>query len=1833
MIDVILPTDDDLIIQDEILQNGSFSLVLSDTIEVTQEILIDKNIPQDAVSVTDAVSVDRERHLVFEDAVGLTEEIALQLFFNRFPQDAINTTDSTLGEKLITYERSVSDSLVVTDPYTLVEKTFLEDVVGVSDSLVLATNSTRTLNDSIVVTETILAKKGGEVDRSASDTIGVSDSTLYKLFPGVVEDAVNLADSALVELVGVFQVVFDSDGLGLTLPLAQEVPYSSISLDRFRFEAVGGGVPIQPVSVQPLTRVLQNGDTGYLESSGFEYSQIFRISGEEANTASSVVVGRNVTIADAFTVGENLTVQSLGSNPSTYTSGFDSGHVGYYVEISNGIAPGVYQIIAVLSPTRVTLDRPLPRVDPANGRLMWRLTTAVNSLHFELSNKATGNRYYDFRSKPIKTITGSTLDPSGLFYSQGIAKPRLESVSCDVNGVLSVVFDQPMLLDQDLVSIDEYLITGPTQVRITKAYALDPTSVALETLGLTAAIYTLRVNYSGTPKDEGANPIDPEYSTTTFLASLPERPRSVYTDKGPISKREQILQTGTGVIVNTLNEVTILGGSFNSSFIGKYLKIGPFGIEPTSNIQVVGHNITADAFVYVGDSLTVELNGTTTYQSLDGRFKILGLVTSSRIRLLANLMPGDPSAAAAYWEAVDPQNGLIADDPTDVLVTVNEVRVVPEEVRGLLGQVILPFVPSESDRVRVSYSWCPNPTVEIQGLNSPQFRLNSWNRNSGPVPSQHTYRYNNVLTNPITYESGVLPATLKQPKLRELHYRGFEREYTPTLNDPSTLILNSPVHKIAYPSTTRTLEETFVAYEATTLPENSSPNWVRKGAGSAVISSNTLVVSDNITGTYPFGQPLFWTQRVDLTFPHIYALSWRFQITSVGTLDGVFTGLSVGYSDETNAYVVGFLDVAGVKKIGFLRKDAQSPNTQDAWIGGLDGAGNPTGLPVAHDWSYLRSYRILRDSTGRVRLFVDGNVLETLRVTSIEAPTLQELNSPFDEIQGTFFGSLSRLSTSVSQWDFIRYTVIPTNPIQVSPSIYVDYEGVVSPEKDPKPWTPVGSYGVQTNTLSTLLLDSISASGSTSLGLISGSYRGFFRLEPLLTAASQVVVDAYVSMRSQTHGINPDGLMFAVNDGTHTMQVSFLADKPSPKISYGGGAYPENFDSYSWTPMGSAPVELVGKVLRITDALTGDGKVYYYEDLFPPSSVDRVVSGLTDYILEFRAKVISYSTDGSGFAGVSAQVFDGSRNVGLMLREVAGVKQVVFHSEGVPVVAYPYDWGTGAHTYRLVKDTSGDILTLFIDGNYIGNTAYDIHTASSGTAYVSFGSSTPSSAMAQSVVEWEYCNAWRVSPVRKYVGLWKGSDPNSLTGYHLPTKVRGRAQIVGNSLQDSLANFATVVAGDLLVVDYGPNKGTYEVATTVGVNSLTIVGTWPLNPSEVEYRILSEVDWTTGHRYRLMRDPSGQVSLFLDANTNPLFSVTYGAVDLPSSQALDLNTVSGGIPAIVFGSFSSENLEQSVWDYVRYGVSRSLTELKMVPHHQVLNQWNVMESPERLFTAIPHGLTSFKSSSTGIAPKDPYNDLLENPVLQAYTLLNEDTPLMPKTQAFELRRPHPVSVPIAGINNISNVLNAPGFTLNNAAFQYQLVVPEDLLYASLEVIEQETGETSLLAPAMDDVFIKGMQYQKEVCLTYDGTTLPEDVVGSPTPWVRESDIPAEVLATALSGVLTYRTVGSKTVYKNNTPLPDAIGLVTEVKFRMRLKDDATLGTGDTQVRFGVSAPGMTLALAFVTTPQLERLVLILDLNVNKALGAFSHDFLDNAFHTYRIIRDASAGTVKVSIDT
>lgn len=1277
--------------------------------------------------------------------------------------------------------------------------------------------------------------------------------------------------------------------------------------------------------------------------------------------------------------------------------------------------------------------------------------------------------------------------------------------------------------------------------------------------------------------------------------------RSVFTRRGPITKPPLVIQSGVGVSL-TPDTATLTGAVLTQDHAGKVIRITGSG------------------------------------NNNDGEFFVESVISPTKAKLRANFHTPEPNPLS--WSLVDLRRGEIADTPSDVVVKINGFTVPAEEVSGLLGQVVLPYIPSGTDDVKVSYQWLKKPTVEMRGLNRRAFTLNRGRPPRRAVGSFSTYDYRAVLTNPKTYQASSLLGNIPQPLKRQLGYRAYERAYSVALNDPNLLVLNSPKHKIAYPQLQRILGESFIRYEGTKLPEQDIlAVWERVGQGNASSSLGVLTVEDTSSGSFPTGHPLCWRRDIDLTFPHVFAMSWRMSIQATPTKDGVWTGLGAGYSDGEKLILLGYLEDGGTKRVGVLLggQPAMGQGLMTSW------------RAVDLDWTQLRSYRLYRAKDGSVSFYKDGDVVPLLQVLAPELPYLYELGDPLNSLQGVYFGSLSRPAASTSEWDFVKYLVLPTNPYQTAPSVFVSYEGNTVPEDALHAWTPVGYHGTSTILPdSILLLDDTSASTASGVGLIEGDFRAYLRQEPLMGVSADVVLDVGLSLRAWTHSHDPYGVFASYSDGDRLAHLSFITDKAYSALSYPGRSFPEEAEPFPWSRFGGTidpnqlSAVLLGRTLRITDSTISDGYLYAIEDPFPLA--DRVFDPATDCTVEARLRVVSYQVDADGYIGAQVEALDSTplapgRRFGFLLRD-QGTPAISLHSQGFlspPVAEFPFNWNDGEfHTYRLVKNVVGDTVSLFVDGLYVGNAPYSAFTVEAGQGFLSFGSASGASVGSLSTVDWAYVNAWQAptsSP--QYVGIWKGTSHGNLLDYHLPLKAEGnQALLAGNTVTDPSADFfgASVAIGDSLIIDEGPFKGVYPVLAVPTPTTLTLPVAVPATP--IGYRIPSTLDWATQHKYRLYRYKD-KVSLFLDSLPQPLLQLRYPD-DLPkvfgTKEALTLNS----LPGVVFGAMNPTGLSQSAWDFVRYGVTRSPSERRIVPHHMVLNQRNVMASPDHLFTNLPHTHTQFSSASTGIPPvTDP--DFLASPTLQAFTTLFEGTPLVPSTQSKDVRGSQVVEQFVSVLNNPEDVLNSDAdFTLNDPTKKVVVKVHPDVLYNVLKVVEKTEGEPDLLSPACDDFTgISDINYTKEVCLVYDGSVLPENDTTAATPWVLVSDDPGQVSTTAFSGVLTYSTgvLGTKTLYRNDTPYPDAPSLQQEVKFRLKVLNDSTSGTGDSQIRFGLSAPGFTVSFALVTTLLGERLVLLKDANNGNLLSSVPFDYLDGNFHLYRVVRDPNGGVVSMFIDS
>ena len=646
--------------------------------------------------------------------------------------------------------------------------------------------------------------------------------------------------------------------------------------------------------------------------------------------------------------------------------------------------------------------------------------------------------------------------------------------------------------------------------------------------------------------------------------------------------------------------------------------------------------------------------------------------TVSFVKVTKGIYPGSLTGPFT-WTLKNPRLGEVADDPTDVSVRVNGLDVTVDAVFGLLGAVVLQTKPGSLDSVEVDYDYLNNPPSRFLRLNSPEFNLNQYgNLGHAGLPS-HRYRSRSYLIDPSNSPDFV---SAVQPKSVGWKYKGLERAYTAVLNDPSTLLLNVPTNKIAYPVLFEQVQEKTINYDPTSLPNNSTDPWVLSGDGtfSLVSGGNQLTIVDSNVQTGPDSNPPFFYHDLDLRSPSYISAAFRASVLDDSSLetDGVWTGVSFGFSDGDRAVVVSFLvteatnlssaivmandvkskydahlsnlgshspdDTSEITNIvdasdltslvilvntlksrysshaakgsgpGSVHSNADvvnvvtSPDATDLessitlvnelrtvfnlhrvqgsvhfvsdtinevtevkQIGILTNRGSlefsSSWESFASDWTELKTYRFFFDNESNIDLFISGDTTPSVSVGMLDLPSLSSIDAQFDPAQQTFFGALGRDSTSTSNWQFIRVNVTPVDGNLIENNKVVDYDGSVVPELDTAtPWITVGQGGIErVISPDVLLLDSTSSTPPqdiTSSGLTSGNYKGFLRLEPILSRDTALSLEFKASIDYYTQSLDNKAAAVVMDDENFTVQFAFLQFDPTPATVTGTATEP-----------------------------------------------------------------------------------------------------------------------------------------------------------------------------------------------------------------------------------------------------------------------------------------------------------------------------------------------------------------------------------------------------------------------------------------------------------------------------------------------------------------------------------------------------------------------------------------------------------------------------------------------------------------------------------------------------
>lgn len=423
--------------------------------------------------------------------------------------------------------------------------------------------------------------------------------------------------------------------------------------------------------------------------------------------------------------------------------------------------------------------------------------------------------------------------------------------------------------------------------------------------------------------------------------------------------------------------------------------------------------------------------------------------------------------------------------------------------------------------------------------------------------------------------------------------------------------------------------------------------------------------------------------------------------------------------------------------------------------------------------------------------------------------------------------------------------------------------------------------------------------------------------------------------------------------------------KPEPRVSWFGDNPPIS-DTVPWIMSGGAPFSMIGTahhpVMRITDMSASD---YVAFTMNNKVAIAGSVEPSSDWKVDFRLAMLTYiagdPVPGVGplaalyFCGALANIDEGygGKNVELHLAENAsgvGFLNLVSYFVGtdsiVPIAQYAFAWNDELeHSFNVFTNKDADQLFVYADGQILTPTAGTPTYSSLGsavglTASVTFGSggeavSNVDIRTTSSVADWSSFAVFRDSKI---------SDPSAY---------------------------------------YNRYVGIYKGGDPASISSWAV----------------TSLDWSVPTLYRIVRDPIGTVSVFINGSDVPSISVNYNPILLPPCASSFLKKVVNGRSVIAWGSLDPTEISRGRWSYLKYSMGKLTLTDRIVPPRHVLNQSNLMASPEHLKTAAPHYHYGFLAYSGGT----PTDGFMSDVTVPAFTTLGEGIPPVPMSQDLEFR--------------------------------------------------------------------------------------------------------------------------------------------------------------------------------------------------------------------------------------
>lgn len=564
---------------------------------------------------------------------------------------------------------------------------------------------------------------------------------------------------------------------------------------------------------------------------------------------------------------------------------------------------------------------------------------------------------------------------------------------------------------------------------------------------------------------------------------------------------------------------------------------------------------------------------------------------------------------------------------------------------------------------------------------------------------------------------------------------------------------------------------------------------------------------------------------------------------------------------------------------------------------------------------------------------LDGAVVQLPQPaeTSLLLPSAQDVQNG-----QVFFGSMSREGASTSRWTFFRYGVVPDVTSISGHEIVVAAEMGTKPEHDPNhEWLLLGDFGYSEVDSSgeVLLLKQTSADEGRNFQF------GYARNETWFVPDSYLDITSRFKVESGS-GVQDAQIVFndtsrEVRLGTLVWREEFAPVRTNKtdhddyrfltrarNVSFKGLQTPSDQDGWAeltYTGFAEASKDIQEGVLVVTQ---GGVERFVAQGTLLDNGL-RYDDPL-GRVLEARFAVSEYTAAADGFTGIRLLGNFGaspSRFVGLHLYAgvTPGVRLVTNRTNGNDlVVNMAFDWTDGRmHTYRVVMDAVGGVLTVYLDDVLQlptrAATEFEGGGSSLTCTFGQFGQDGSGIAdpAITSTVEWHSASLqglFRESTVRRTLGVWLGGDPDDINNWEIP-----------------------------------------RLDSTTAPNSALI------GPSVVT------MDWRDWVEVRMLRDPTWGVTVFrpdlpLPSYYTPENGNTPGsgfATELVEPSAGWINVEYRHLPRVdstfgrvEFGSLRRDNVTQQRWERVRYRLFKAKTDDLRMPEGMVLNRYNVITSGE-----------------------------------------------------------------------------------------------------------------------------------------------------------------------------------------------------------------------------------------------------------------------------------------------